>query len=84
VNDHVAVVEQHPPGIGRSFLMEELDPRFIGSFPDSGAQRAHLSFAGGAANDEVIGQIGGLTNVEQNDVFRSSLSSPVSDLPGKG
>ena len=64
--------------------MEERDPGLIGPLPDTGAQRGHLSLAGGAANDEVIGQIRGLTNVEQNDIFRSSLSSPVGDLPGEG
>jgi hypothetical protein len=68
VNDHIAIVEQHPAGVGCS-LNARLDIVLAcESLIDGFSDRLELAFAAAGANDEVIRNAVQPPQIEQDDI----------------
>jgi hypothetical protein len=84
VDDHTAIVNQHPPRRGNPLNVQRNNPflRFH-LFQDFIYDSSKLTFAGSAADDEVVGQQGNLADVQQDDVGALLVGDEFNYFPGQ-
>lgn len=81
VDDDVSEVNKKPARIGSPFNVIRLDANVACLIANAVHQSGHVTVARRRADDEVIGEIGCLSNVQDDDVFRFRFGRPIGDLP---
>ncbi len=83
MDNHIAVVNQNPAGVGCSLDMIRPDREFICPLAEALGQRRKVSITRGRADNEVISQVRSTAHVEENDIFSLCLGQPVGHLTGQ-
>ena len=80
---HVAVIHHHPAVAGIAGFASLLAVVFADAFHHAVCQRIQHAVAGAGADDEVIGKLDDLLQVEQYDVLAFFIFQSVDDGAGK-
>jgi len=84
VDDHIAVVNQHPSRRGNPLNVQRDNPCFLFHlFQDFVHDSSNLPFAGSAADDKVVGQQGNPADVQQDDVGALLVGDEFNYSPGQ-
>ncbi len=84
MDDNVADVHQHPPGVDDSFAAQSLHLLVIQGALDGLQESLHLTHVGRRGNDEEVGEAGDLTYVEKYNIIGLILHQGVDQTAGQG
>ena len=68
VDKDIAVIEEHPAGIGGTFPMQRPDAFLFQGLFNFVTNGSDLAFTIGGADDKIIGESATLTHIQQNNV----------------
>lgn len=81
MDDDVSVIDKEPPRVGSAFDVVRFDANLTYLILKPLGERDHVTITRRGRDHEVIGQIGCLSNVQDDDIFRFRFGSPIGNLP---
>jgi hypothetical protein len=80
MNDHVVVVEEHPPRAGIPLAPPDLNALVCEALINRLDHRVHLAFAEHRTDHKTVGETGDLADIDDGNVFRLTLGQFVDNF----